>query len=159
MSWLVGDIVEDRYRIIRVFNGGGMGIVYLARHLVWDIDVAIKHPRAMFLQSAQQRRDFEKECEIWSRLALHPYLATCFYTREIGNIPCVIAEYAEGGSLGDWINSRRIYSGEDAAIVARILRVATATAWGLDQAHRSGLIHCDMKPGNVLMAADGIAKI
>jgi serine/threonine protein kinase len=159
MNWQVGEIVQDRYRISRVFTGGGMGIVYQARHLAWDIDLAIKHPRAEFLLSLQQRRDFEKECETWSRLALYPYLVTCFYTREIGKIPCVVAEYVEGGSLRDWIDSRRIYSGEEAAVIARILKVATATAWGLDQAHHSGLIHSDMKPGNVLMAADGMAKI
>ena len=159
MSWQVGEIVEGRYRIDRVFTGGGMGIVYLARHLSWDIDLAIKHPRTKILQSAEQRRDFVNECETWSNLGLHPYLATCFYAREIDNVPCVIAEYAEGGSLNDWIASRRIYAGEDAAVVARIVRVATAMAWGLDGAHQAGLIHCDMKPGNVLMAADGMAKI
>jgi serine/threonine protein kinase len=159
MSWKIGEVVENRYRISRVFAGGGMGIVYLARHLAWDMDLAIKHPRPEFLQSGQQRRDFEKECETWSRLGLHPFLATCFYTREIGNLPCVVAEYVEGGSLRDWIDSRRIYAGEEAAAIARILRVATAMAWGLDQAHHAGLIHCDIKPGNALMAADGMAKV
>ena len=155
----IGSVLLGAYRIEHVFTGGGMGVVYRARHLVWDIDLAIKHPRAKFLQSAEQRRDFVNECETWSSLGLHPYLATCFYTREIGDVPCVVAEFAEGGALNDWIASRRIYAGEDAAIVARIVRVATAMAWGLDGAHQAGLIHCDMKPGNVLMAADGMAKI
>ena len=154
-----GAILFGLYRVDDVFHGGGMGIVYRARHLAWDIEVAIKHPRAELLESAQQRRDFETECETWSCLGLHPYLATCFYTREIGNVPCVVAEFVEGGGLNDWIASRRIYAGEDAAVVARIVRVATAMAWGLDGAHQAGLIHCDMKPGNVLMAADGMAKI
>ena len=155
----IGSVVVGTYRIEHVFTGGGMGVVYRARHLVWDIDLAIKHPRAEFLQSAEQRRDFVNECETWSSLGLHPYLATCFYTREIGNVPCVFGEFAEGGALNDWIATRRIYAGEDAAVVARIVRVATAMAWGLDGAHQAGLIHCDMKPGNVLMAADGMAKI
>jgi serine/threonine protein kinase len=157
--WKVGEILEGRYRVKRVFTGGAMGIVYQARHLAWDIDLAIKHPRSKFLQSSQQRRDFESECETWSRLGLHPYLATCFYTREIGSLPCVVAEFVEGGSLGDWIADRRLYAGEDAAIVARIVNVTIAMAWGLDSAHDAGLIHCDMKPGNVLMANDGTAKI
>lgn len=155
----IGSVVLAAYRIEHVFTGGGMGVVYRARHLVWNIDLAIKHPRAKFLQSAEQRRDFVNECETWSSLGLHPYLATCFYTREIGDVPCVVAEFAEGGALNDWIASRRIYAGEDAAVVARIMRVATAMAWGLDGAHQAGLIHCDMKPGNVLMGADGMAKI
>lgn len=158
-EFTIGSVVLGAYRIDDVFTGGGMGVVYRARHLVWDMDLAIKHPSAKILQSAEQRRDFVNECETWSNLGLHPYLATCFYTREIGNLPCVVAEYAEGGSLNDWIVSRRIYAGEDAAVVARIVQVATAMAWGLDGAHHAGLIHCDMKPGNVLMAADGMAKI
>ena len=112
----IGSVLLGAYRIEHVFTGGGMGVVYRARHLVWDIDLAIKHPRAKFLQSAEQRRDFVNECETWSSLGLHPYLATCFYTREIGDVPCVVAEFAEGGALNDWIASRRIYAGEDAAI-------------------------------------------
>ena len=157
--WKVGETLEGRYRIGCVFTGGGMGIVYQARHLAWGIDLAIKHPRSELLQSPRQRRDFESECETWSRLGLHPYLATCFYTREISNLPCVVAEFVEGGSLRDWIVERRLYAGEDAVVVARILNSAIAMAWGLDSAHEVGLIHCDMKPGNVLMAADGTAKI
>lgn len=155
----IGSVVLGAYRIEHVFTGGGMGVVYCARHLVWDIDLAIKHPRTECLQSKEQRMDFVNECETWSSLGLHPYLATCFYTRDIDKVPCVFAEFAEGGALNDWIASRRIYSGEDAAVVARILRVATSMAWGLDGAHQAGLIHCDMKPGNVLMTADGMAKI
>jgi len=151
--------MEDSYRVKRVYTGGGMGIVYLARHLAWEIDVAIKHPRPELLSAAAQRRAFERECFTWSEIGLHPYVATCFYTREIGGVPCVIAEFVEGGSLREWIDSKRLYNGEDAAVVARILQTAIATAWGLAQAHDAGLIHCDMKPGNVLMTMDGMAKV
>jgi serine/threonine protein kinase len=158
-EFAIGSIVLGVYRIDHVFTGGGMGVVYRARHLVWGIDLAIKHPRAAFLHSKERRQEFVNECETWSRLGLHPYLATCFYTREIADVPCVVAEFAEGGALSDWIASRRLYEGADAAVVARVLRVATAMAWGLDGAHHAGLVHCDIKPGNVLMAADGMAKV
>ena len=159
MTWQIGEIIEARYEIRRVFRDGGMGIVYQARHLDWNIDLAIKHPLPELLKSASQRRDFEAECEMWSQLGLHPYLATCYYTREIGGIPCVAAEFVEGGSLRDWVEKRHLYTGEAAAVVARVLNAAVAMAWGLNSAHEGGLIHCDMKPGNVLMAPDGTAKI
>jgi serine/threonine protein kinase len=159
MTWRVGDLLEGNYRVDRIFNGGGMGIVHQARHLAWEIDVAIKHPRPELLSTAEQRCAFERECATWSEIGLHSYVATCFYTRELGGIPCVVAEFVEGGSLRDWIDSKRLYSGEDEAVVARILQIATATAWGLAQAHDANLIHCDMKPGNVLMTADGMAKV
>ena len=87
MSWRVGELLEDRYQVSRVFTGGGMGIVYLAHHLAWDIDVAIKQPRPELLESPEQRRAFERECETWGELGLHPYVATCFYAREIGGVP------------------------------------------------------------------------
>jgi len=50
-----------------------MGVVYLARHLAWDTNLAIKHHRADFLRSAKHRCDFINECETWSNLGLHPY--------------------------------------------------------------------------------------
>lgn len=136
-----------------------MGIVYQAMHREWGADLAIKHPRPELLKSASQWREFESECETWSRLGLHPYLATCYYTREIAGLPCVAAEFVNGGSLRDWIIGRNLYSGEDAVIVARILNIAVAMAWGLGSAHEMSLIHCDMKPGNVLLSSDGTAKI
>lgn len=158
-NWKVGEVLDDRYRIDRVFTGGGMGIVYQARHVAWQIDVAIKRPRPELLKTPEQRRAFERECETWGELGLHPYVATCFYPREIGGAPCVVAEFVEGGSLRDWIDARRLYTGEEEAAVARILQIAIASAWGLARAHDAGLIHCDMKPGNVLMTADAMAKI
>ena len=86
-------------------------------------------------------------------------MATCFYAREIGTIPCVVAEFVGGGSLREWIDTKRLYSGEEATVVARILQTGVSMAWGLAEAHDAGLIHCDMKPGNVLMPPDAMAKI
>ena len=54
----IGSVVLGAYRIEHIFTGGGMGVVYRARHLVWDIDLAIKHPKAKYLQSTEQRREF-----------------------------------------------------------------------------------------------------
>ena len=78
MDWKVGMVVEDRYRIDRVFTGGGMGIVYQAHHLCWEIDVAIKRPRLDLLRSLEQRRAFESECEIWSELRTAPLRGDLF---------------------------------------------------------------------------------
>src|SRR5690242_10985541 len=101
----VGDLILGTYRIEQVFAGGGMGMVCRARHLIWDIDLVIKHPRPEFLRTTQQRADFERECSVWSSLGLHPFVTTCFYSRQIEALPCVFAEYVEGGSLRDWIGS------------------------------------------------------
>jgi WD40 repeat protein len=93
------------------------------------------------------------------RLGLHPHTVTCYYVRRLGGIPHVFAEYVAGGSLHEWIRSKRLYAGGPAEAHERILDVAIQFAWGLQHAHEQGIIHRDVKPGNVLLTPEGIAKV
>jgi serine/threonine protein kinase len=136
-----------------------MGVVYRARHNHWNIDVAIKHPRSEFLASNEQLHEFQLECATWAAIGLHPYVATCYYAREIEGLPCVVAEFLKGGSLQDAIQSRQLYGGDENEVLAGMLTVAASTAWGLSRAHQSCLIHCDVKPANMLLTEYGTAKI
>ncbi len=136
-----------------------MGLVHRARHRLWNIEVAIKHPRPELLSNREQIECFQSECETWSEIGLHPYVATCYYTREIENLPCVVAEYVPDGSLQDAIRNRSLYKGDEEACLARLLTIAASTAWGLARAHESNLIHCDVKPGNMLLTSYGIGKV
>lgn len=154
-----GKTVEGLYRFIKTFSGGGMGLVHLARHNTWNIDVAIKHPRPEFLKSRRQVDEFQSECDIWASLGLDPFVATCYYSREIEELPCVVAEYLPSGSLQDAIQCRELYRGDDYESLSRLLTIAASTAWGLCRAHQARLIHCDVKPGNMLLTDHGIAKI
>jgi serine/threonine protein kinase len=153
-----GDVVLATYRIEEIFEGG-MGVVYRARHLAWGIDLAIKHPKKGFLLAKHEQDDFQQECLLWAEIGLHPYVATCFYTRIVEGKLCAFAEFVDGGSLQESIASGRLYQGEMNATLARMIAVSVQTAWGLARAHEAGLLHCDMKPGNVLMSADGSAKV
>jgi hypothetical protein len=74
-------------------------------------------------------------------------------------VPRVFAEYLPGGSLREWIDDRRLYAGTEGEALARILDLAVQTAWGLQHAHDHGLVHQDVKPANVLLDADGTAKV
>jgi serine/threonine protein kinase len=152
-------IVKQKYKIKKAYSGGGMGLVYCARHLGWKIDVAIKHPRSEFLQKQSQVDAFHAECEIWASLGLNPYVATCFYSLDIEGIPCVVSEFLPGGSLQDAIQSKEVYRGDDNQVLSRLLTIAASTAWGLASAHHAELIHCDVKPGNMLLTEYGTAKI
>jgi serine/threonine protein kinase len=151
--------LEDVYVIHKKFESGGMGIVYHAHHVFWNIDVAIKHPRPKYIKSKHQIDEFQSECTIWASLGLHPYVATCFYSREISGQPCVVAEFLPGGSLQDAIIQREIYRGDEEKCTSRMLAIAASTAWGLKRAHEARLIHCDVKPGNMLLTEFGTAKI
>src|SRR5207248_5828966 len=83
----------------------------------------------------------------------------CHYVRVLGGLPRLFMDLVEGGSLQDWIDSGKLYEGGAEAALERILDVAIQFAWGLHHAHEQGLIHQDVKPANVLMTADGIAKV
>jgi WD40 repeat protein len=157
--WQVGDVILDRYEVKQVFTGGGMGLVYRVHHRDWAMDLAVKSPRPEFFQTQQHIENFEREAETWVNLGLHPHTVSCYYVRRLGGIPRIFTEFVDGGSLADWIRSRRLYEGGPDRAMERILDVAIQFAWGLHYAHEQGLIHQDVKPGNVLVSADGTVKV
>ncbi len=136
-----------------------MGLVHHAWHDGWGVDVAIKHPRPVFLANPEGIRGFMDEIERWAQIGMHPNVVTCYYAKLIDGLPCAVAEYVDGGSLQDAIGTQALYSGPEGEVLARTLTIAAGSAWGLAHAHANGLMHCDMKPGNILLAAAGTAKI
>jgi serine/threonine protein kinase len=136
-----------------------MGIVHRAKHRLWGIEVAIKHPRHELLYDHNQVKSFDAECELWAAIGLHPYVATCYYATVMDDLPCVIAEYLPNGSLNDAIHSKNLYRGDEDASLSHMLCIAASTAWGLARAHEVSLLHCDVKPANILLTSHGVAKI
>ncbi|MDL4813708.1 protein kinase domain-containing protein [Actinomadura opuntiae] len=157
--WRVGDVVDGRYRVTRVHEHGGMGLVHRVRHLTWGIDLAVKSPRPEAIADAAGRARFVAEAENWVSLGLHPNVCGCHYVRTLDGVPRVFAEYVPGGSLNEWIDDGRLYEGGPARALERILDVAVQTAWGLEHAHGRGLVHQDVKPANILLHADGTVKV
>ncbi|WP_433337729.1 protein kinase [Spirillospora sp. CA-294931] len=157
--WRVGDVVDGRYEVTRVHEHGGMGLVYRVRHLAWGVDLAVKSPRPEMFASAADRERFAAEAQTWVSLGLHPNVCGCHYVRTLGGVPRVFAEYVPGGSLHEWIEDGRLYAGGPDAALERILDLAVQVAWGLEYAHGRGLVHQDVKPANVLIGADGTAKV
>jgi serine/threonine protein kinase len=157
--WKIGDVILDKYAIRDIFTSGGMGLVYRAYHKDWDMDMAVKSPRPEFFQTEEQASNFEREAETWVNLGLHPQIVSCFYVRRLGGIPRIFAEFVEAGTLSEWIHSGQLYQGSTEARMERILDIAIQVAWGLHFSHQKGLVHQDVKPGNVLMTPDGTAKV
>jgi WD40 repeat protein/serine/threonine protein kinase len=156
--WKPGDVILDLYEVKQVFQGG-MGFVYRVRHRSWDMELAVKSPKPDCFQNARDEEDFEREARTWVDLGLHTHIVSCYYVRRLGGIPRIFAEYVEGGSLGDWIQDRRLYKGDPDKALVRIIDIAVQIAWGLHYAHEHNLVHQDMKPGNVLMTSQRIAKV
>ncbi|MFE2281350.1 WD40 repeat domain-containing serine/threonine protein kinase [Streptomyces sp. NPDC059454] len=157
-EWRVGDVVDGRYEVTRVHGQGAMGLVHRVRHLGWDIDLAVKSPRADVYRDAEKRARFVTEAEEWVALGLHPNVCACYYVRTLDGVPRVFAEYVSGGSLRDRIADRSLYGGTPREASARVLDLAVQCARGLEHAHRKGLVHQDVKPANVLVG-DGVAKV
>jgi serine/threonine protein kinase len=159
MNILESSFCDQYFQVLEHLGCGGMGTVHRAKHLLWNLDVAIKHPRAELLGTQRQIDEFHAECTIWASLGLDPYIATCFYSREIGGLPCVVAEFLPGGSLQDGVHRRELYRGDESECLSRMLTIAASSAWGLMRAHQARLLHCDIKPGNMLLTEYGTAKI
>jgi WD40 repeat protein len=153
IAWKPGEVVLGLYEVEGVLGQGGMGRVYRVRHRGWDLDLAVKAPLSEALDASGGADLFEREAETWVNLGLHPHVVTCHYVRRVSGIPLVFAEYVDGGSLHDAIRARRLDSAED------ILDVAVQLGWGLHHAHEHGLVHRDVKPANVMLTRDGLAKV
>ena len=158
-EWNLGDTILDLYEVTGVLGEGGMGKVYRVHHKNWNIDLAVKAPRPEIIDRAGAKENFVREAETWVNLGLHPHIVSCYYVRDLGGIPRVFAEYVEGGTLSDWIRTRRLYEGGPDEALERILDISIQFAWGLHYAHEQGLVHQDVKPANVMMTPDGVAKV
>lgn len=152
-GWQPGELVLGLYEVKGILGQGGMGRVYRVRHRGWGLDLAVKAPLPSVLEAAGGADLFEREAETWVNLGLHPHVVTCHYVRRTDGLPLVFAEYVDGGSLHDAIRARRLDSAE------ALLDVAIQFAWGLHHAHEQGLVHRDVKPANVMLTADGVAKV
>jgi WD40 repeat protein len=165
LSWEPGDIILDLYEVRPLtdetpYAEGGMGRVNRAWHRGWQIDLAVKSVSPQYLQHPRAVEHFLREAEVWvSRLDLHPNLVFCYYVRVLGGLPRVFVEYVEGGDLAGWVESGRLFEGGPGPALGRILDVAIQFAWGLHAIHTQGLVHQDVKPRNVMMSPDGLAKV
>ncbi|EFH88145.1 protein kinase domain-containing protein [Ktedonobacter racemifer] len=158
-NWQQGDVLLEQYEVLGTLGEGGMGTVYKVHHRGWNIDLAVKSPQPEVFVRADGKENFIREAETWVNLPLHPHIVSCYYVRLIDEIPRIFAEYVAGGSLGDWIGSRRLYKGGHQQALERMLDLAIQFAWGLHAAHEQGLVHQDIKPANVMMNPEGVAKV
>jgi serine/threonine protein kinase len=149
-AWESGRLLLGDFEVQRVLGQGGMGKVYLVRSRTTGMEFAVK--RAL-IKDDKNRHNFLSELKTWIDLPAHPNIAVCRFFRTIGDEIVIFSEYVGGGTLADWIRDRRLLTLE------QILDVAIQFAWGLQALHEQGLIHQDIKPGNVLMTPEGTPKV
>ncbi len=142
---LIGKTLDGRYRIESVLGEGGMGIVFLARHVVIEKLVAIKVLKKKASKRGSVAERFVREAKAASRIG-HPNIidVTDFGTTKNG-ITYSVMEYVEGATLAEVIRF------ESPLAVERMLRIAAQMARALVAAHRKGVVHRDLKPDNVFL--------
>jgi Tol biopolymer transport system component len=135
------------YRILAPLGAGGMGEVYRARDTRLRRDVAIKVLPAHLAEAPELRARFEREARTISQLN-HPHICTLFDVGHQAGIDYLVMELLEGETL-----ARRIEKG--ALPVAELLVVGGQIASALARAHQAGVVHRDLKPGNVMLTKGG----
>ena len=138
----------DRFEVLKVLGGGGMGVVLLARDTVSNEEVAVKMVRPELAGDAQITRRFVREAGHLQKLR-HPNIVPVREISDRAAGPYFVMPYFAAGSL-----ARRIEPGKPLPAEA-ILELASRLCAGLQFAHQRGIIHRDLKPANVLCTADG----
>lgn len=153
ITWQPGDVILDHYEVEGVITSGGMGAIFITNHRNWKVKVAIKSPNEEMRSHPFLLQRVSKEAEAWTELGLHPNIAYCYFVRNIGEIPHIFVEYVDGGNLKDWIEDGRC------ADLKVGLDLAIQFCHGMAHAHAKGMIHRDIKPGNILLTQDGTLKV
>jgi len=149
---LDGSTLNSRYEIVRSIGHGGAAIVYLGRDLLLNRRVAVKVLRAQYGGDPQYVARFQREAQAAASFA-HPNIIDIYDVGEMNGSPYIVMEYIEGDTLKDIIENEGPFDPDDVASL--IEQVAAA----LDYAHARGVIHRDVKPQNILVTNEGLAKV
>lgn len=147
---LVGQMIGC-YEVQRLVGRGGMGVVYQARDTRLGRAVAIKALPPDFVATPARLARFAREAKLLASLS-HPNIATVFDLEEHEGHNYLVMEWIEGKTL-----SQRL--GRGPMPIEEALRTGQQIAAALEAAHEAGVIHRDLKPGNVILTRDGVAKV
>lgn len=147
---VIGQTISH-YRVTTKLGEGGMGAVYRAEDVQLQRPVALKFLSAEVAADAQPRERLVKEARAASRLN-HPNIATIYEVSESEDTPFIAMELVSGESLKEVLLRGALPAGQ-------LLGVARQIAEGLNEAHQAGVLHRDIKPGNIMLDAKGRVKI
>lgn len=139
--------LAGEYSLVRELGRGGMGVVYLARDVQLDRDVAIKLLPAHLALDPTARERFLREARTAAGLS-HPHIVPIHRVGDVRGFVFFVMSYVKGETLGERLRARGPLPPADA------MRIMREVAWALAYAHGRGVIHKDVKPDNILLEAE-----
>ncbi|MDY4919804.1 MAG: Stk1 family PASTA domain-containing Ser/Thr kinase [Phascolarctobacterium sp.] len=144
-------LLNGRYTIIRPIGYGGMAEVYLAHDELLDRNVAIKMLRDQFLGDKELLEQFQREAKSAARL-VHPYIINIYDVVSEGAAQYIVMEYVDGVTLKEYMQEHKLS-------LNAVLEIAVRLADALQHAHSHNIVHCDIKPQNILLDKNMNPKI
>ncbi|MBO5179210.1 MAG: Stk1 family PASTA domain-containing Ser/Thr kinase [Clostridia bacterium] len=149
---LVGKILGNRYEVLEMIGSGGMATVYEARCKLLNRKVAIKVLKDEFSNDAEFIKRFQVEAQSAASLS-HPNIVSIYDVGNEDGLHYIVMELIKGKTLKEVIN-------EDGKLKWDIAtNIASQIASGLEQAHKNHIVHRDIKPHNIIITKDGVAKV
>lgn len=145
-------ILGKRYELINKIGGGGMAIVYKAKCLLLNRFVAVKILRPEFITDEDFVKRFRIEAQAAASLS-HPNIVPIYDVGQEEDVYYIVMEYVDGVTLKDKIVEKKKLGWRES------LNIAMQICSALDHAHRNKIVHRDIKPHNILITPEGIAKV
>ena len=149
---MIHQILDRRYELLEHVGGGGMADVYRAHDQLLDRYVAVKILHAQFANDEEFIEKFRREAQGAAKLS-HPNIVNIYDVGKEGTKHYIVMEYVAGETLKDRIQR------EGRLSVAEALRMAREIAEALEHAHANNLVHCDIKPHNILVTEANHIKV
>jgi serine/threonine-protein kinase len=147
----IGSVIRDRYRLVERIAVGGVGQVWRAEDLALKRIVAVKVLRPEYAGNNDVLARFRSEARHAGSLT-HPGIARVYDYGEAADAPYLVMEFVDGPSLAELLDNGPLDPARTADVIAQ-------AAAALDAAHQVGLVHRDVKPGNLLLGPGGVVKI
>ncbi len=147
-----GQILGNRYELIEKIGGGGMALVYKAKCNLLNRFVAVKVLRPEFTNDEEFVKRFRIEAQSAASLS-HPNIVSIYDVGREENVHYIVMEYIDSLTLKEYIKNKTTLEWKEAVNIA--IQICSA----IEHAHRKRIVHRDIKPHNILMTKEGIAKV